>query len=213
MADGRWGSPAEPLTKDENNLNPTGISPNGGTVILERSAPETDNDLMRLPLTGDRRLAPLVQTKFTERNGTVSPDGRWLAYQSNGSGRDEIYIRPFPNVTNGQWQVSTAGGTRPLWARNGQELFFLALDGALMRVPLQATDVTWGAGPPARLFAGQFFAPVGTTVNNGRTYDVSPDGQRFLMIKGPDRDQAAELPGLVVIEHLDEELKRIAPTK
>ena len=84
---------------------------------------------MTLPLSGARRAAPLIQTPFVERNGEVSPDGRWLAYQANDSGQFEIYVRPFPDVTAGRWQVSTGGGTRPLWHRNGQELFYLAPTG------------------------------------------------------------------------------------
>ena len=80
------------------------------------------------------RITPLVQTPFTERNGIGSPDGRWLAYEANDSGQSEIYVRPFPEVNLGHWQVSTGDGTRPLRARNGQELFYVAASGALMRV-------------------------------------------------------------------------------
>jgi Tol biopolymer transport system component len=88
---------------------------------------------MLLPLIGDRRPKPLVQTVFIEAWGEISPDGHWLAYQSNESGQFEIWVTPFPNVTTGKWQVSTSGGTQPLWARHGQELFYESM-GALMRV-------------------------------------------------------------------------------
>ena len=81
---------------------------------------------MMLTLGKDRQIEPLVQTPFFERNGEVSPDGRWLAYESNESGQFEVFVRPFPDVNKGRWQVSTGGGTQPLWARNGQELFYLA---------------------------------------------------------------------------------------
>ena len=87
-----------------------------------------------LALDGTRRVEPLIQTPSNERNGVVSPDGRWLAYESDSSGQFEIYVKPFPNVNAGQWLISTAGGTRPLWAPNGQELFYVAPDGALMAV-------------------------------------------------------------------------------
>jgi serine/threonine-protein kinase len=74
----------------------------------------------------------LTKTPSTERNGEISPDGRWIAYESDESGQFEIYVRPFPKIDTGRWQISTAGGTRPVWAKNGQELFYMAPLGALM---------------------------------------------------------------------------------
>ena len=100
------------------------------------------------------------------------------------------------------------GGTRPLWARSGKELFFMTAEGGLMRVPVEAAGATWNAGQPARLFAGPYFSNPGTPQ---RTYDVSPDGQRFLMIKAQ-ADATAPPPSLVVVLHVEEELKRLAPT-
>ena len=79
--------------------------------------PKTGGDIMQVQLEGARRVAPLVQTPFTEQNGIVSPDGRWLAYEANDWGLFDVYVRPFPDVNSGKWQVSTGGGTRPLWAR------------------------------------------------------------------------------------------------
>ena len=122
----------------------------------------------------------------------------------------EIYVRPFPNVGGGQWQVSTAGGTRPLWARSGKELFYVGADGALLRVPVEASGATWNAGTPTKLLEGRYYTGDGTS---GRTYDVSPDGQRFLMIKAPGTDAGAAPPALIVVQHWDEELKRLVPTK
>ena len=139
-------------------------------------------------LAGERGLRPLVQTPFTDRNGVVSPDGRWLAYESDSSGRFEIYARPFPEADSGRWQVSTAGGTRPLWAHSGRELFYMGLDGALMRVSVEANDSVWSAGTPTKLLEARYF---GTGSNPGRTYDISPDDQRFLMIKQGSGDQVA----------------------
>lgn len=82
-------------------------------------------------------VTPLVETRFDERGGVVSPEGRWLAYESNRSGTYEIYVQPFPNVDGGLWQVSTGGGVQPLWARSGRELFYIAPDDALMAVPVE----------------------------------------------------------------------------
>ena len=113
------------------------------------------DDLMLLPLGGDRRPQPLLQTPYNELNAELSPNGRWLAYQSNESSHYEIYVRPFPNVTAGKWQVSTSGGTRPLWARNGQELFYESM-GTLMSVPLP-TGSTFAARTPTKLFDAPIF--------------------------------------------------------
>jgi Tol biopolymer transport system component len=92
---------------------------------------------MMLTLEKDHRVQPLIQTPASERNAEISPDGRWLAYESNDSGQFQIFVRPFPNVNTGLWQVSTGGGTQPLWAKKGHELFYLASDGALMSVRVE----------------------------------------------------------------------------
>jgi serine/threonine-protein kinase len=137
------------LTTSANGQHPTAITPDGTRVIVSELTLMRQRDLRLLTLatTGptagqDRadsvepsRVEPLLETRFEERGGIVSPDGRWLAYESNSSGRFEIYVRPFPQVGDGQWQVSSAGGVQPLWARSGRELFYLAPEGALMLVP------------------------------------------------------------------------------
>ncbi|MBM4195279.1 MAG: hypothetical protein FJ202_13025 [Gemmatimonadetes bacterium] len=121
----------------------------------------------------------------------------------------EIYVRTFPEVSRGLWQVSTGGGTRALWARNGSELFYVSPTGALMRVPVSRSD-TWAAGAPVKLLEEGYYTIPGGNV--GRTYDVSPDGQRFLMMKAAGRtDQAPIPPQIVVVQHWDQELKRLAP--
>ena len=114
-------------------------------------------------------------------------------------------------MNSGHWQVSTGGGTRPLWARSGQELFYVSPTGALMRVGVERAP-SWAATTPTLLVKeGYFTIPGGIT---GRTYDISPDGQRFLMIKeGGGADQTAAPRSIIVVQHFDEELKRLAPTK
>ena len=199
---------AERLTTSSNPQLVTGITPAGTAVVFNEQTPTMGRDLLQLALDGTRRVTPLLQTKFDERNGIVSPDGRWLLYESNSSGLFEIYVRPFPNVGGGQWEVSTAGGTRPLWSRSGKELFYVGADGALLRVPVEASGATWNAGTPTKLLEGRYFTAGG---GGGRTYDVSPDGQRFLMIKAPVTDASAAPPALIVVQHWDEELKRLAP--
>jgi serine/threonine-protein kinase len=201
---------AERLTTSSNPQLATGITPDGTAVVFYEVPPTTGRDLLQLALDGTRQVTPILQTKVDELNGIVSPDGRWLAYESSSSGRFEIYVQPFPNVDGGQRQVSVAGGRQPLWARSGKELFYVGPDRALLRVPVEASVATWNAGPPMKLFEGRYVTGGGTL---GRSYDVSPDGQRFLMVKAPGTDASAAPPALIVVQHWDEELKRLVPTK
>ena len=197
----------ERLTESPNPQHGAAVSPDGTRVIFFESGSKTGDDVMQLQLDGTRRVTPLVQTPFGERNGIISPDGRWLAYEANDSGRFEVYVRPFPDVNRGLWQVSTGGGTRPLWARNGQELFYASLAGAIMRVGLERAP-SWAATTPTLLIKeGYVTVPGG---NFGRTYDISADGQRFLLLKAGDgSEQTAAPASLIVIQHFDEELKRL----
>jgi serine/threonine-protein kinase len=204
-ADGTGAS--ERLTTSPNAQFPTGITPDGTAVVFFEGKMTMGPDLLQLALDGTRKVTPLLQTKFDEQNGIVSPDGRWLAYESNSSGPTEIYVRPFPNVGGGQWQVSTAGGRQPLWARSGKELFYFGSDSTLLRVPVEASGATLNAGTPMKLFEGRYYTGVGI----GRAYDVSPDGQRFLMIKATGADATAAPPQLIVVQHWTEELKRLVP--
>jgi len=194
------------LTTSDYTQFPTGITPDGATVVFNQPTPTMGSELLQLTL-GTRQVTPLLQTKFNEFNADVSPDGHWLAYDSNRSGSFDVYVRPFPNVDGGEALVSTAGGTKPLWARNGKELFYVDADGALVSVPVEARGGIWRAGTPAKLFDG--YVNTGTS---GRTYDASPDGQRFLMIKAG-TDAAAAMLGLIVVQHWDQELRRLAPVK
>ena len=194
------------LTKSPNFQHATSVSPDGTRLVFTETAPTTTGpDVMQLRLDGTHAVTPLVQTPFSERNGEVSPDGRWLAYEANDSGRFNIYVRPFPDVSSGYWQVSTDGGTRPLWARNSQELFYLNVTGALMRVGV-AQGPTWAPTASTKLFEGRYGAAAG---QGGRTYDIALDGKRFLMIKA---DQTAVPTSLIVVQNWVEELKRLVPT-
>ncbi len=197
------------LTDSPNQQYPTGITPDATQVVLNEMTPAALADIRLLTMT-PTQVKPLVETRFDERGGVVSPDGRWLAYESNRSGAYEVYVQPFPDVDRGLWQVSTGGGTQPLWARNGRELFYVAPDGALMGVPVEARGSVWSTGPPLRLVEGRYFSGgEGTTV---RQYDVSADGQRFLMMKVEARDTNAA-PSINVVQNWFEELKARVPTK
>ncbi len=200
-ADGT-GTP-ERLTQRSRPQRPSAFAPDA-SALLFHEPPTGSQDVGIVTLNGDRKSALILQTPFDEENAEVSPDGRWLAYQSNESGREEIYVRPFPDVGSGRWQVSTGGGTRPLWARSGRELFYYVPPGTIVAVPIEAGSA-FAAGTPRPLSTGDYLAPTAS-----RQYDVSPDGQRFLMIKAAPGEAAAP-PQLIVVQNWLEELKRLVP--
>ena len=191
------------------------ISPDGRYLILRYSDALGSAELRfldlvdgKLPAGGKDTPRPLVDTPFEEYNGEISPDGRWLAYQSNRSGTFEVYVQPFPDVSRGLWAASKGGGTEPLWARDGRELFYRGANGALMRVPVTPGS-TWNASTPAPLFDARTYL-----LDGNRSYDVSRDGRQFLMMKDsqPGR-QASTAPRMVVVQNWFEELKARAPAK
>jgi serine/threonine-protein kinase len=203
---------AERLTESANVQIPYSVTPDGAGIVVRDLEPDgTSISLHRLASGNERQLQPLLKNGFVNDNPALSPDGRWIAYESNASGRDEIYVRPFPDMSVGQWQVSTAGGEEALWARNGKELFYRAPDGSVMGVSVDAGE-TFRAGAPAKIIdSGSYFA--GDDTATWRTYDVSADGSRFLLIKGEDNPrQAATAQRLVVVQNWVEELKRLVPT-
>jgi serine/threonine-protein kinase len=146
---------------------------------------------------------------FNEQNAELAPKGQWLAYESNESGRYEVYVRPFPNVEAGRWQISTSGGTTPLWSRSGDELFYLAVDGSIQSVRVDSSS-SWRSSTPMKVLQGDYFLP-GSSVPV-RTFDIAPDGKRFLMIKAGSGDEAPARQSLIIVEHWFEELKRLVPT-
>ncbi len=197
---------------------PTSITPDGTWIAGFDQPPRTVSNVVFLPLTravarpianpalgvSQSPVEPLAETKFRGDLADYSPNGRYIAYQSDESGRYEIYIRPFPRVDNGRWQVSTAGGTRPVWARSGRELFYLDASHALTAVPVSTSGPTIGIGNPAKLFDTQYAEP-----NPSRHFDVSADGKRFLMLKASaTADPNATPLSMVLVEHWFEELKQ-----
>jgi len=200
LADGSGG--LERLTTSEYLLAPSSWSPDGQLLSFYEINPTTQRDIWVLRMS-DRKAQPFLRTKFDEAVPQFSPDGRWLAYISNESGRSEIYVQPYPGP-GGKWQISTEGGTEPAWNRNGRELFYRSGD-KMMAVEI-ATQHGFAAGTPRMLFEGRYeLAPFPAT-----NYDVSPDGQRFLMVK-PSEQEAATTQINVVLNWF-EELKRKVPT-
>jgi eukaryotic-like serine/threonine-protein kinase len=198
----------ERLTTSPNQQSASAVTPDGTQLLFTEAAPQTREDVMQISLTGTHTVTPLVHTPAAERNGIVSPDGRWLAYESNDSGTFEIYVRPYPDVASGRWQVSIGGGTQPLWSHDGRELFYVSPANGLMRLGVERA-VSWSATTPTMLLKAASVIP--SAGSPGRTYDVSPDGQRFLVVKM--NASNAPPPQLVVVQHFDEMLKRLVPTK
>jgi Tol biopolymer transport system component len=157
---------------------PTDWSRDGRFILYEKMVrPNTPRDIWALPLEGERRSFPVTETAFHETNAKFSPDGRWIAYQSDESGRAEIYVQPFRG-SGRRVRVSGSGGVQVRWRRDGKELFFLASDNQLMAIPIRldgsSGDIELGTAValfPTRL--------AGTP--RGARYHVSADGQRFLM--------------------------------
>jgi serine/threonine-protein kinase len=153
----------------------------------------------------DRKTERFLETPSFEDAPQFSPDGRWLAYTSDESGRMEIFVKPYPGP-GGKWQISTDGGTEPLWNHNGRELFYRNGD-RMMAVDI-STQPGFAAGKPRQLFERHYLAnPIGNARPN---YDISADGQRFLMVKPVDQEEAARTQINVVL-NWTEELKRLVP--
>jgi serine/threonine-protein kinase len=186
-------------------------------VLLTQVVPGNAGDIAMFdlakstPTPGAERPPPtsLIGTPFLENNAEPSPDGRWIAYESNESGTREVYVRPLPNVNGGRWQISSGGGTRAAWSRNGRELFYLDANDLLTAVAVQATSATFNQGNPVKVLSSAYF-----TGSPQRTYDVTRDGQKFLMIKEvPSADRASTPPSIVVVLNWTEELKQRVPTR
>jgi len=171
-----------------------------GEWLVYRVGANATADLYAKRLTGDPTPVPLATSEFQERSPEVSPDGRYLAYTSNETRRDEVYLRPFPRASDDKWLVSTAGGLNPLWSRDGKELFYRNASGDLV-----AVEVTSGTPPIGRqrvLFSALPYLFVPTH----RSYDVTRDGSRFLMLRRVGDPAVPRVP-LVVVENFFEELK------
>jgi eukaryotic-like serine/threonine-protein kinase len=184
------------------------VTPDGTQLIFSLTSSPGDNDIMQMALDGSRRQETLVKTPGNEPFAEVSPSGRWLAYQSNASGQEEVWVRPYPNTESGRWLVSTNGGQTPLWSRDGRELFYMAPDGALMGVQVKDTGSAWTATSPSKTLEPGYWS---SDVLIGRQYDVSPDGKRFLVVTPP--KDPGDPPELIVMQHWGEELKTKLPSK
>ena len=199
------------LTESSHQQLPGSWHPSGKYLAFYETNPQTGNDIMILPMEGDevsgwKPGTPTVflNTPADEQEPMFSPDGRWLAYQSNESGRPEVFVRPFPGP-GGKWQISTAGGGYPTWSRTRHELFYKTADHRIMVAPYTVEGNSFKADKP-RLWSERKIQPRPRL----RSFDLHPDGERFAV-------SAAETPAedrrdkIVFIFNFFDELRRIAP--
>ena len=179
------GAGSEELLIQSGTVNhPTDWSRDGRFIVYANLDRQKQWDLWILPgvegTPGDRKPFPFLQTNFSEHYARFSPNGRWLAYASDESGKWEVYVQPFPKPGR-KSQISTAGGTQPQWRRDGKELFYLAADRKLMAAAV-TEGATFEAGAPRMLFQTRMPAPFGQTRFGGSSYAVAADGQRLLIV-------------------------------
>jgi Tol biopolymer transport system component len=202
------------------SLAPWSLSGDGKTLVLLETviggSAGIDFNIGTMSLEGGHEHKTLLKEKYMEALPKISPDGRWMTYWSNESGESsgggEIYVRPFPDVDKGKWQVSQGGGVAPLWSPDGRELFYFSGDG-VMSVQVES-EPTFNAGKPKVLFKGNYVFP---SIGDGTPWDIHPKDRRFLMLKpAPLTGEPAALPApgkIVVVLNWFEELKERAPAR
>jgi serine/threonine-protein kinase len=193
------------LHASDRHQTPYSLSPDGAWLVFRDEVDGEGTNLGLLQMK-DRQAKPLIATRFNERNAEISPDGALMAYQSDEGGTTEIFVRPFPNVDAGKQQVSSGGGIRPVWSRNGRELFYLAEVGGstvIKRVERRAGQAPDFTPPVTLLDVSEFY--FGTFL--GRTFDVAADG-RFLVQRIESKIDASGPPGLSLVLNWVAELKK-----
>jgi serine/threonine-protein kinase len=200
-ADG--SSAAERLTTSDFWQIPGDFAPDGSTLAFVEEPPETGYDILILDMKS-RRVTPFLKTKAYEGWPDYSPDGRWLAYASDESGRMEVWVRPFPGP-GGRWQVSKEGGREPIWSKDGRQLFYREAD-RVWAADVR-TDGGFSAGKPRLLFEKTGFF----LTNAVRNWDLYPDGRGFLMMK-KEEIKPRPVTEMILVQNWFEELKRLVPT-
>ena len=208
----------ERLTKTRDLQVPYSWSADGRTLVIEQRPPERRNagDLYALSMDGKGSATPLMQTPTDERQPAVSPDGRWLAYAEGVPGRApvnalDVFVRPFPNVDDDRWRISSDGGDSPLWSPDSKQLFYVSR-GRAVSVTIE-TQPTFRPGAPTMMFE---LPPIysSAVAQLRRQWDVAPDGKRFLILApGTGATGESGRPRIVFVVNWLEELKRLAPTK
>ncbi len=183
---------------------PSSWHPSGKFLAFRETGRDTAQDIWVLPMERNEvsgwkpgQPKPLVTGRANEADAAFSPDGRWLAYQSDESGMNEVYVSPFPGPGS-RWQVSTAGGLSPQWSRNGRELFFRTDDGKVMVATYSTQRDVFRADKPRVWFEGPALG-----------FDVHPDGQRIAVMKPPESASSSKAGKFVLIVNFSEELRRL----
>jgi serine/threonine-protein kinase len=190
-------APERPLVRLDRPVQEVTWSPDARWLLLRTDdGARGAGDIVGVRTAGDTTPVPLVASSFTELHPAVSPDGRWLAYTSNESGTNEVYVRPFPATNGGRWQVSNGGGLEPRWSPDGRELYFL--DGTrLVAIPVRASSTTFDTGEPQPLFeASRFVIDIFHT-----SYEVLPGGRGFIFTRQRETGRPATQPALVQAEN------------
>ena len=169
---------AELLWQHEAGIQQSSMAPDGNWLLYRTGSAAGNRDIFATRLDADSVEVALATTEFGERAARVSPAGRWFAYVSDESGIDEVYVRPFPNAEDGRWQVSTAAGREPLWAHSGRELFYRSLDAEMVAAEV-TMEPAFSVGRREPLFSTADYESDFQHV----LYDVSPDDQRFVMLR------------------------------
>jgi serine/threonine-protein kinase len=200
-ADG--SGPAELFTEGEYHIQPKSWSADGKVMVLtEGLNPESGIDIWLLKMDGDRKPEPFLHSRYNEAQPIFSPDGRWIAYVTDESGREEVYVRPYPGPGD-LIPISTDGGMEPVWSPDGKVLYYRDVSGNKMMSVSFITEPELHVGKPKVLFEGKYFGGAPW----GRNYDIAPDGTRFIMIT--DEGQIVKSTQINVILNWSEELKRL----
>ena len=193
---------AERLDPAGTRQSPVSFSPDGKFLAFDQKDPQTRDDVWVLPVTGTEDARPVATSRFGEGSAKFSPDGRWIAYSSNESGREEVYVQPFPGV-GPKLQISNGGGTDPVWRRLGGELYYRQ-DDKMMAVSVSTVPV-FRASAPRQLWEGVYSAGTGSSCGmpgvSSASYDVTPDGERFLMVQ---EDETYSTKIVVVVNWIEE---------
>ena len=207
----------ERLTTSTRSQTPASWSPDGTTLAFVEEGDAKGSEFFQFDIwvlsIADRKTRAVIHTAANEMTPEFSPDGRWLAYVSNESGRHEVYVQPYPGPGE-RHLISTRGGEQPAWSRNGQELFYVQGGGyapggvtTLMAVKV-ATTPAFLAGTPEAVFENPDLA-----IGWARSYDVAPDGRRFLLTLRKEATTSLPPTQMIFVQHWFEELKRLVPTK
>jgi eukaryotic-like serine/threonine-protein kinase len=191
----------QPVNGKSPQLDEISLPPKGALTVLRTLGSAANTRKLLLAMSPDSTPRQLLHTDYDNFAAVISPDGKWMAYASNESHQNEIYVRPFPAVDSARWTISVSGGTEPMWAHSGRELFFRAKSGDMMAVPV-VTGNTFEAGTPVKLFNASHYV----ADDRHHEYDVSPDDQKFIVVRNSQKNSQT----LGVVVNWGADIKRLS---